>query len=1218
VTAAETPPPTPTPPPTRPSASTTPPPTTTPILPPPTPSSSGSKSNGRARPWSTLLATGAASAAIALVVLVVVGLVAGYRPVVLQTGSMADTAPAGSLVVTAPRAAEGIEVGDIVVMETDGELPVTHRVIAIEETAVGPVARTQGDANEFADPAPYALTGDQLVARWIVPGAGAWLERLQEPAVWVALGAFVVAAIAAGSLRRIWRSSPTRTTTGATTGATAGATTRGARERRRTRYGVSVLVIVSLATAGLVFGLYSSTAQVASNQFGASGCFSSEVESIQSGTTVHTTNGTVTESITTVDPTRAFVTATVRSDSTEIADASAQVVLSGPTTVDVIRATDAGVPPPVTVDWSVVEYRCGITVQRGIASGNSTNEVDVAIGSVDPASSFVLLNSLAPADVSSFGPDDLARPFLTTVTNLSIAAAPGASFAPSRTFAWQVVSFDDPDDVEVQTVSAPLASGAASASITLPTTIDRKSTFITTWVTSSATGPAIGARMVRATLLDGDTVQIDRSVTGAALDVHVQAVTLAGGATVQHGTIDFAAAVGSRTVDVTTVDTARSSVMSTVAIPGPTAGGQTTHASSTLVGQASATFVLSTPDTVVVTRDATTSAASFGWQVVEWSGPTWWNAVYGYRQRIDVAASTTDAPGDYTVPFTIDHAALVASGLSLANGDDLRVLRWDGSLWTELDRVLDDASSWDAAGTTINFRTIGAIDAGTTSTYWLYLDNPAAMAPPADPAQVFLLVEDFDAGLGAFEDRTGGTGWYGAAPWTRRIPITIPAGRVSADLVDFPLLVSLTDADIGSQAQPDGADLRFTAADGTTPLSHELERFVAGTGEVVAWVRVPLVTAAVDTVIHLYYGATDAPSQANTADVWPAVADGIWHLERDPSGSAPQLDDVSRTNRDGLSLGSMTGSDLVAGRIGSGIDFDGADDALEAAPASPGAGGAFTASAWVRPDSNATTMTVLANAVDATERRFDLTITPVGGARVRVVLGSGEVVATSGAGSVPVGVWTYLAVRWDGATLQLIVDNTVAVTAPATGTMQSTAPMPLTVGNLATQDDGFDGVIDEVRIESFARSIAWILATSQNRANPTFLTIGATATGTYLGQGTWGARKPITVDSDRVQADVTNFALLVEFTDPLMAASSQACGCDIVFTEADGTTRLDHVIETYDQGAGVLTAWVKVPQISSTSDTELFIYYSNPAAVDQQDPAEVFGRDTDLKVLGVP
>ena len=73
-----------------------------------------------------------------------------------------------------------------------------------------------------------------------------------------------------------------------------------------------------------------------------------------------------------------------------------------------------------------------------------------------------------------------------------------------------------------------------------------------------------------------------------------------------------------------------------------------------------------------------------------------------------------------------------------------------------------------------------------------------------------------------------------------------------------------------------------------------------------------------------------------------------------------------------------------------------------------------------------------------------------------------------------------------------------------------------------------------------------------------------------------------------------------------------------MFTEADGTTRLDHVIESYDPLTGALTAWVRVPLLSSTVDTELFIYYSNPSAVDQQDPADVFGRDTDVQILGVP
>ena len=67
-------------------------------------------------------------AAILAAAILVGALAAGYRPVVIKTGSMGDTAPPGSLVVAAPRAGDAIDVGDIVVMRRPGATPVTPRM----------------------------------------------------------------------------------------------------------------------------------------------------------------------------------------------------------------------------------------------------------------------------------------------------------------------------------------------------------------------------------------------------------------------------------------------------------------------------------------------------------------------------------------------------------------------------------------------------------------------------------------------------------------------------------------------------------------------------------------------------------------------------------------------------------------------------------------------------------------------------------------------------------------------------------------------------------------------------------------------------------------------------------------------------------------------------------------------------------------------------------
>ena len=77
----------------------------------------------------------------AAVVAVVVAGVCGVRLLPVLTGSMAPSAPAGSLVLTVPVAGEGVAVGDVVAFRprapnevVDG-LPVLHRVVEVETDA---------------------------------------------------------------------------------------------------------------------------------------------------------------------------------------------------------------------------------------------------------------------------------------------------------------------------------------------------------------------------------------------------------------------------------------------------------------------------------------------------------------------------------------------------------------------------------------------------------------------------------------------------------------------------------------------------------------------------------------------------------------------------------------------------------------------------------------------------------------------------------------------------------------------------------------------------------------------------------------------------------------------------------------------------------------------------------------------------------------------------
>ena len=125
----------------------------------------------------------------------------------------------------------------------------------------------------------------------------------------------------------------------------------------------------------------------------------------------------------------------------------------------------------------------------------------------------------------------------------------------------------------------------------------------------------------------------------------------------------------------------------------------------------------------------------------------WWDPDYLYRQKITVTAGATAVPTGYSVPITFDHAQLVTDGKSQADGDDIRVLYWNGSTWTELDRALQEGSAWNSASTMIWFKTQAAIAASASDdNYYLYYANDSAVNPPANKSNVYDFWDDFDDG----------------------------------------------------------------------------------------------------------------------------------------------------------------------------------------------------------------------------------------------------------------------------------------------------------------------------------------------------------------------------------------------------------------------------------------------------------------------------------------
>lgn len=91
------------------------------------------------------------------------------------------------------------------------------------------------------------------------------------------------------------------------------------------------------------------------------------------------------------------------------------------------------------------------------------------------------------------------------------------------------------------------------------------------------------------------------------------------------------------------------------------------------------------------------------------------------------------------------------------------------------------------------------------------------------------------------------------------------------------------------------------------------------------------------------------------------------------------------------------------------------------------------------------------------------------------------------------------------------------------------------------------------------------------------------------------------IDHTKVSGTQTSFPVLINLSsDADLAAHAQASGNDILFTSADGVTKLNDEIESYNSGTGALIAWVQVPTLSSVSDTRIYMYFGNGSASSQQ------------------
>ena len=478
-----------------------------------------------------------------------------------------------------------------------------------------------------------------------------------------------------------------------------------------------------------------------------------------------------------------------------------------------------------------------------------------------------------------------------------------------------------------------------------------------------------------------------------------------------------------------------------------------------------------------------------------------------------------------------------------------------------------------------------------------------------------------------------GPGWYNPA-WTYRKKITIDNAQVDADQTNFPVYVDLADlgadffANVESSGGDDGGDIRVTTSNGTTELPREVVSINVGTLTGELHFEADFLSSTVNTDFYIYYGNAAASESAASAtygseEVWANGYVGAWHLDESPANGGTHFDSTSSGNNGTWNDVDGNGNSNATGQIDGANDFDGSDDLIQTTSNELKTADNLTLSAWIKADATSFAHHIIWEG-QATGNGW--------GAQEEMHLSLGE--------------WTTVGVNdrlsfflgnaGDPATntdvLALATDftdvtnrNFVAVTASNLGTSPA-AELFLNGASVATdtgttafttrslwdtnlrigRDDSsryFDGVIDEIRISNVVRTAGWIGTEHNNQLNPGTGVGGFLATiGPQEAQWfdpAWSYRKKITIDNTKVDADQTDFPVYVDLADlgaDFHSNLADANGGDIRVTDSDGLTELPRQVVVIDTGANTGELHFEANFLSSTVNTDFYIYYGNAAA----------------------
>ncbi len=347
--------------------------------------------------------------------------------------------------------------------------------------------------------------------------------------------------------------------------------------------------------------------------------------------------------------------------------------------------------------------------------------------------------------------------------------------------------------------------------------------------------------------------------------------------------------------------------------------------------------------------------------------------------------------------------------------------------------------------------------------------------------------------------------YFGFEGWGRKQAITINASQVSANLLDFPVLITLEHLndeviDAGAySAINGGGDIRFSGdANGNNPLAIEIVNFVTSSNpsnrKCQIWVKVPSVSSTINTTIYIWYNKTGesqpiSSSTYGSQAVWSDY-EAVWHMDSSPAGI---IYDATGKGHNLSSSGSMGTVNLTSGAIGGAVLFDGIDDQLILSSSLP-YNSSFTFSSIFNWSGNGDYNGILAN----NSPYHGFWVNSGGGGRTVFYDGVSQVFSNAGLFTSNAATkYDFVATNGDFQHFYAGIADTGGTNTINTGSFTHIG----SEGNSAY----FSGWIDEIRVTPLSRSIAWLLAEQNNQFNASgFATKGNSIDALSGGTGTGG------------------------------------------------------------------------------------------------------------------